>query len=109
LPLLAAAPAQAQPLPAGIARADTTPPTGYAFGGWTRADRVGRGVHTRLNATALVLERGDRRVALVRGPVQQRCLQVAVTAGQSVEDRACVLHETDRRQTVADGQDGTSL
>jgi len=64
LVLLPAA-APAQELRAGIARADITPPTGYAFGGWTRADRVGRGVHTRLAATALVLERGDRRVALV--------------------------------------------
>jgi len=52
-------------LRAGVGRADITPPTGYAFGGWTRADRVGRGVHTRLTATALVLQRGDRRVALV--------------------------------------------
>jgi hypothetical protein len=59
------APASAQDLLAGVGRADITPPTGFVLGGWTRADRTGQGVHTRLNATALVLQRGDRRVALV--------------------------------------------
>lgn len=58
--------AQGSPkLLAGVGRADITPPTGYPFGGWVRADRVGRGVHTRLNASAIVLQRGDRKVALV--------------------------------------------
>ncbi len=52
-------------LRAGVGRADITPPTGYAFGGWTRADRIGRGVHTRLYASVLVLERDGRKVALV--------------------------------------------
>ena len=51
-------------LRAGVARVDITPPTGYAFGGWVRADRVARGVHTRLYASVLVLERGGRKVAL---------------------------------------------
>jgi neutral ceramidase len=50
---------------AGVGRADITPPTGYPFGGWVRADRVAQGVHTRLNASAIVLQRGDRKVALV--------------------------------------------
>jgi hypothetical protein len=63
--LLLAARADAQELQAGVGRADITPPTGYVLGGWTRADRLGRGVHTRLNATALVLQRGDKKVALV--------------------------------------------
>lgn len=68
LALLAVAPpAQAQTgeLLAGVGRADITPPTGYVLGGWVRADRTGEGVHTRLNATAIVLQRGDRKVALV--------------------------------------------
>jgi hypothetical protein len=57
--------ARAPVLRAGVGRADITPPTGYAFGGWTRADRVGQGVHTRLYASALVLQRGSMKVALV--------------------------------------------
>jgi hypothetical protein len=63
--LLPSAPASAQELLAGVGRADITPPTGYVLGGWVRADRTGEGVHTRLNATAIVLQRGDRKVALV--------------------------------------------
>ncbi|HEY8000802.1 MAG TPA: neutral/alkaline non-lysosomal ceramidase N-terminal domain-containing protein [Solirubrobacterales bacterium] len=52
-------------LQAGVGRADITPPTGYAFGGWTRADRIGTGVQTRLGASVLVLRSGGRKVALV--------------------------------------------
>jgi len=68
--LLAASPASAAaqgepPLQAGVARVDITPPTGYAFGGWTRADRIGTGVHTRLQASALVIRSGNRKLALV--------------------------------------------
>ena len=53
------------PLKAGVGRADITPPTGYALGGWTRADRIGTGVHTRLQASAVVLKSGKRKIALV--------------------------------------------
>ncbi len=65
--LALAAPAQAAPrLKAGAGQADITPPhTGYFLGGWTRADRVGTGVSTRLYANALTLQRGKRKVALV--------------------------------------------
>jgi hypothetical protein len=71
LPLVAlslALPAVAQaspPIEAGVGRADITPPTGYALGGWTRADRIGTGVQTRLTASVLVLRSGGRKVALV--------------------------------------------
>ncbi len=61
----AATPSGGPALQAGVGRADITPPTGYPFGGWVRADRVAQGVHTRLNASAIVLQRGDRKVALV--------------------------------------------
>ncbi len=66
----AAAPAAASEPPgrlrAGAGRADITPPqTGYYLGGWTRADRVATGQSTRLYASALVLQRGTRKVALV--------------------------------------------
>jgi neutral ceramidase len=63
--LLAAAPAQGA-LRAGVGRADITPKTGYYLGGWTRADRVARGQHTRLHSRALVLERDGRKLALVQ-------------------------------------------
>lgn len=65
---LLAAPGAAQAkhqLQAGLGRADITPPTGYALGGWTRADRIGTGVQTRLQASALVIRSGHRKLALV--------------------------------------------
>jgi neutral ceramidase len=57
--------AAAPKLEAGVGKADITPKLGYYLGGWTRADRVAGGQHTRLHARALVLKRGDRKVALV--------------------------------------------
>ncbi|MGH2762696.1 MAG: neutral/alkaline non-lysosomal ceramidase N-terminal domain-containing protein, partial [Thermoleophilaceae bacterium] len=57
--------ASAAGLRAGVGKADITPRTGYYLGGWTRADRVAQGQHTRLHARAMVLEQGDRKVALV--------------------------------------------
>jgi neutral ceramidase len=64
-PWAAAEAAVAQELRAGVGRADITPRTGYYLGGWTRADRVAQGQHTRLWARALVLEEGGHKVALV--------------------------------------------
>ena len=69
--VVAAAPAaQAAPkaprLKAGVGKADITPQTGYYLGGWTRADRVAQGQHTRLFSRAMVLERDGRKVALVQ-------------------------------------------
>ncbi|MBA3327632.1 MAG: neutral/alkaline non-lysosomal ceramidase N-terminal domain-containing protein, partial [Solirubrobacterales bacterium] len=68
LTFAAAAPAAAQGaagLRAGVGKADITPQTGYYLGGWTRADRVAQGQHTRLQSRAVVLERAGRKVALV--------------------------------------------
>ena len=66
---LAAAPggahAASPTLEAGVGKADLTPKLGYYLGGWTRADRVAGGQHTRLHARTLVLKRGDKKVALV--------------------------------------------
>jgi neutral ceramidase len=62
---LVPAAAQAKNLEAGVGRADITPPTGYALGGWTRADRIGTGVQTRLQASAMVIREGNRKLALV--------------------------------------------
>jgi neutral ceramidase len=61
----AAPEAGATGLSAGVGKADITPRTGYYLGGWTRADRVAQGQHTRLWARALVLQEGDRKIALV--------------------------------------------
>jgi neutral ceramidase len=65
LPAGAAAKPKQPPLQAGVGRADITPPTGYAFGGWTRADRIGTGVQTRLQASVVVLRSGGQKMALV--------------------------------------------
>ncbi len=59
------APAHAAELRAGVGKADVTPRTGYYLGGWTRADRVAKGQHTRLHSRALVLRSGGRKIALV--------------------------------------------
>jgi neutral ceramidase len=66
--LFAALPAAADaaPLRAGVGTADITPQTGYYLGGWTRADRLAQGQHTRLGTRALVLEQDGRKVALVQ-------------------------------------------
>ncbi len=50
---------------AGAGRADITPPTGYFMMGWVRSDSKAEGQLTRLYARTLVLERGDRKLALV--------------------------------------------
>ncbi len=70
LAVVAAPAAEAAPkaprLKAGVGKADITPQTGYYLGGWTRADRVAKGQHTRLFSRAMVLERGGRKFALVQ-------------------------------------------
>jgi hypothetical protein len=60
--------AGAEPSPAlrvGVGRADITPPTGYFTMGNVRSDARAKGQHTRLQARAIVLERGGTKVALV--------------------------------------------
>ena len=49
----------------GVGRADITPPTGYFTMGNVRSDARAKGQHTRLQARAIVLERGGTKVALV--------------------------------------------
>ena len=61
----AGADAAAPALRAGVGRADVTPQLGYYLGGWTRQDRTAQGQHTRLFASAMTLQRGDRKLALV--------------------------------------------
>src|SRR5829696_1410519 len=52
-------------LRAGAGRADITPDTGHYLGGWTRADRTAKGQQTRLFARTIVLQQGNRKLALV--------------------------------------------
>ncbi|HUR14672.1 MAG TPA: neutral/alkaline non-lysosomal ceramidase N-terminal domain-containing protein [Mycobacteriales bacterium] len=49
----------------GVGRADITSPTGYYMQGWVRSDAVLSGVHTRIQARAIVLQRGRQKLALV--------------------------------------------
>src|SRR4051794_19358630 len=57
--------AQAPTLRAGVGRADITPSTGFPMMGWVRSDARATGQHTRLYARAIVLQQGDRKLALV--------------------------------------------
>jgi hypothetical protein len=52
-------------LEVGVGRADITSPTGYYMQGWVRSDAVLRGVHTRIEARAIVLKKGTQKLALV--------------------------------------------
>ena len=54
-------------LEAGVGRADITPPTGYFMMGWVRGDAKVTGQNTRLWARVIVLEQGDKKVALIAG------------------------------------------
>lgn len=63
--VLAAAPAHAAGLRAGVGRSDITPPTGYPTMGYVRDDARGDGQSTRLYARAIVLREGGHRLALV--------------------------------------------
>lgn len=64
-PVPAAGAEPAGELRVGVGRADITPPTGYFTMGNVRSDARATGQHTRLQARAIVLERGDRKLALV--------------------------------------------
>jgi neutral ceramidase len=93
LPLLLAFSGQARAadqLLVGVGRADITSPTGYYMQGWVRSDAVLEGVHTRIEARAIVLKRGSQKIALVAeglngiagGVVHEAALQLA-SAGYS--------------------------
>ncbi|MFP4058429.1 MAG: neutral/alkaline non-lysosomal ceramidase N-terminal domain-containing protein [Candidatus Brocadiia bacterium] len=57
-------PVSAEPLHAGIAVADITPPLGYRMSGYFH-ERLATGVRNPLHAKALVLRQGEQRAALV--------------------------------------------
>ncbi len=64
--LLSVSTATAEPMRAGAAMCDITPPTGYAMWGYgARRDTASTGVRDRLMARAVVLEVGKAKIALV--------------------------------------------
>src|SRR5208337_2850495 len=74
---LGCSPVVAEELKAGAARSDITPPTGHPMWGYAaRHDAASVGVLDPLRVRALVLEVGERRIALVsldlgRAPTRQ--------------------------------------
>src|SRR3954463_12512552 len=85
--LLAAAPAQAGTLRAGVGRADITPRTGYYMMGWVRSDAVLHGQSTRLFARAIVLQEGAKKVALVAMDVNAISGGVVAQAAEELKSR----------------------
>jgi hypothetical protein len=91
--LLSAGPLRANELKAGAAKVDITPPTGYAMWGYgARHDAPSIGVLDPLQARALVLEVGTKRLALVsldlgRAPTRQSTalIRSRVKAAANVE------------------------
>jgi neutral ceramidase len=65
-------------LRAGTARRDITPDNGGAFFGYARPDKLAEGVAVRLFAHALVLDDGDRKVALVSADLGAPLVREAV-------------------------------
>ncbi len=85
--VFAAPPADAAKLRAGAGRADITPPTGFAMFGWVRSDARSHGQLTRLFARAIVLARGDRKVALVSADLGAIPAGLVADAAQRVAAR----------------------
>src|SRR5437764_14220946 len=71
----------AEPLKAGVAVVDITPPPGYRMAGYY-SERRNTGTHDPLLAKAVVFEQGDVRAALVE------CDIVSMPAAISSEARA---------------------
>jgi hypothetical protein len=99
--LAAASPAGAAGLRAGAGRADITPPTGYFAMGWVRGDAKFTGQHTRLWARAIVLEQGDRKVALVAEDLG------AIPGGMLADAAAMVADRGFSEQNVLDSASHT--
>ncbi len=84
---MAAPSAGAAGLRAGAGRSDITPPTGFAMFGWVRSDARSHGQLTRLFARAIVLARGDRKVALVSADLGAIPAGLVADAAQRVAAR----------------------
>src|SRR4051794_6519505 len=76
-----------QTLLAGVGRADITPPTGFPMMGWVRSDARTTGQHTRLFARAIVLQQGDKKIALVTEDLNGIPGGMVTEAGRMLGDR----------------------
>ena len=74
-------PVPAEPLTAGVAVVDVTPPLGYRMSGYF-SERLSTGVHDPLLAKALVLEQGKTQAALVFCDIIGISLDVSAKASQ---------------------------
>jgi neutral ceramidase len=74
-------------LRAGAGRADITPPTGYFLMGWVRSDARAAGQLTRLFARSLVIERGNRKVALVAADLAYVPAGLVADVAERLSDR----------------------
>src|SRR5436190_18176936 len=87
LTLALALPAQAEPLTAGAAATDITPPRGCPMAGYYSV-RGAEGTHDPLHAKALVLDKDGVKVALVALDL------ISTTRGLVEETRALIEKET---------------
>src|SRR4051794_31342310 len=78
---LATAAAAGEPLRAGVAVVDITPPRGYRMGGYFN-ERLNSGTHDPLLAKVIVVQQGDARAALVE------CALVSMPADVASQARA---------------------
>ncbi|MCX7016746.1 MAG: hypothetical protein NTW86_30010 [Candidatus Sumerlaeota bacterium] len=72
---------------AGNGRAIVTPPLGVKLAGYFH-DRIAKSVHDDLHARALVIEKGDRRLALVSCDLVTMCEEVSAAAKEMIQ-REC--------------------
>lgn len=77
---------RAEPIEAGVATADITPPVPYRISGYFN-ERVATGVHDPLLAKAVVFKQGDRQVALIFCDVIGISPTMGVRARQLVSER----------------------
>lgn len=102
LSLLPASWVHAEPIKAGVARVDITPPTGYAMWGYAaRRDLPSKGVRDPLHARACVLAVGDKKLAFVsldlgRAPTRQSMATIrkGVKAANGIETLFVVASHT---------------
>jgi len=69
----------------GVGRADITPVTGVYKGGWACSCAKASGQHTRLFARAVVIEKGNRKVALV-------VTDLAMIGAGMIHDATALVH-----------------
>src|SRR5947209_20219055 len=72
-------------LRAGAARVDITPPNGYPFSAWGLRTGVAVGIHDPLLAQALVLDDGERVIAMIAVDLANAAREFTDTVRQRVE------------------------